>query len=128
MGKILGLAHIGMFVDDLDRSLDFYTNVLGFKKFSGWTGKHNRVALLRLGTCTLEMMQPLEKKEFALGRYAHVALTVSNIEEVYKTLLDKGIKFNSEEITVNPTWGPTGAKYILFNGPDGETIEIAEAM
>lgn len=128
MGTIKGLAHIGMFVDDLDRSLKFYTETLGFEQFSGWTGHHNKVALLRLGTCVLEMMQPLTKQEFGSGRYAHVALTVENIEQVHEALLKKGVKFQTEQITVNPGWGPTGAKYILFDGPDGETIEIAESM
>jgi catechol 2,3-dioxygenase-like lactoylglutathione lyase family enzyme len=32
MGKITGIAHIAITVKNMDRSLDFYTRVLGFKK------------------------------------------------------------------------------------------------
>jgi lactoylglutathione lyase len=32
MGKITGIAHIAITTKDMDKSLDFYTRILGFKK------------------------------------------------------------------------------------------------
>ena len=128
MSGIKGLAHVGLFVSDIERSKRFYTEMLGFEAYYCWTGKVANVALLRLGDCTIEMMEPFQEKTFAAGRYDHLALRVEDIEQVARSLKDKGIVFRTQEITVNPNWGPTGARYILFSGPDGETIEIAEAM
>jgi hypothetical protein len=33
-GQVMGVDHIAMVVDDMDRSIDFYTRVLDFKKLS----------------------------------------------------------------------------------------------
>ena len=128
MAKIEGLAHVGFFVDDLERSLKFYTEILGFTQDCTWNVPGVRVALLHLGDCTLEMMQFEQPKPFAAGRYDHLALRVDDIEAVWNELKAKGVKFNTEEIIVDPGWGTTGARYILFPGPDGETIEIAQVM
>jgi lactoylglutathione lyase len=32
MGKITGIAHVAVTVKDMEKSLDFYTRVLGFKR------------------------------------------------------------------------------------------------
>lgn len=128
MAKIEGLAHLGFFVDDLDRSLKFYTEVLGFTHDCSWEVPGIRVAVLKLGDCALEMMQHLEKHEFAAGRYDHLALRVDDIEAVWNDLKAKGVRFNTDEIIIDHGWGKHGARYILFPGPDGETIEIAQEM
>lgn len=128
MAKIEGLAHIGFFVDDLDRSCEFYGKILGFTETVRWDVPGVRVALLSLGDCTLEMMQFTEKHEFFEGRYNHIALTVDDIEGVRKELKAKGVAFETDEIIVDPGWGKTGARYILFPGPDGERLEIAQPM
>ena len=47
---------------------------------------------------------------------------------VSPSLKAKGVRFNTDEIIVDHGWGTHGARYILFPGPDGETIEIAEEM
>ena len=126
MGKIEGLAHLGFFVDDMDRSIQFYTDVLGFSLRCRWEVPGVKAALLDLGDCCLEMMQYIEKHEFSTGRSDHLALRVTDIEAVWNDLKAKGVRFNTDEIIVDNGWGTHGARYILFPGPDGETIEIAE--
>lgn len=128
MANAKGLAHVGFFVDDLEKSLKFYTEVLGFSHDYSWDVPGIKVALLHLGDCGLEMLQHTEKHEFSEGRYNHLALRVDDIEAVWKDLNAKGVVFETEEIIVDPSWGPTGARYILFPGPDGERIEIAQVM
>ena len=46
MGKIEGLAHLGFFVDDMDRSIQFYTDVLGFSLRCRWEVPGVKAALL----------------------------------------------------------------------------------
>lgn len=53
MGKIEGLAHLGFFVDDMDRSIQFYTDVLGFSLRCRWEVPGVKAALLDLGDCCL---------------------------------------------------------------------------
>ena len=128
MATIEGLAHVGFFVDDLDRSLQFYKDILGFTHTCSWEVPGVKVALLKLGDCCLEMMQHTEPHTFSAGRYDHLALRVDDIEAVWKNLKAKGICFNTDEIIVDHGWGTHGARYILFPGPDGETIEIAQEL
>ena len=89
MGKIEGLAHLGFFVDDMDRSIQFYTDVLGFSLRCRWEVPGVKAALLDLGDCCLEMMQYIEKHEFSTGRYDHLALRVTDIEAVWNDLKAK---------------------------------------
>ena len=58
---------------------------------------------------------------------AKVGITEANLS-ILRSGKAKGVRFNTDEIIVDHGWGTHGARYILFPGPDGETIEVAEEM
>ena len=128
MGKIEGISHVCLYVTDLDRSIEFYSEVLGFRPYFYHENANWRVELLRLGNFAIEMMQPKKEKNLPAGRWHHVCLAVTDIESVWEALKAKGIVFKTEHILEAPGWGNTGEKYIHFLGPDGEELEIAESM
>ncbi|MEA4854249.1 MAG: VOC family protein [Christensenella sp.] len=130
MGEITGLAHIGMSVEDLDRSKEFYTSVLGFEIYHECVVEGGlRVAFARLHDCRLEMVENRKPGNETAGCFGHLALKVSNIEEVRETLAERGIEFTTDEIVyAKEVFPPGGSKWILFHGPDGELLEINEVQ
>ena len=57
-GRILGLAHIGVRVSDMEASLRFYTEILGFELTHRQKLGTTELAFLNIGTCLLELIHP----------------------------------------------------------------------
>ena len=130
---IVGLAHVGLYVADIEKTKKFYTEKLNFEVYhecvSNSPDGDIRVAFARNGDCILELVQLATKEKRNDGFFDHVALKVVNIEKVKKELTEKGIEFEEDEITFAPhVFPPNGSKWILFRGPDGEHIEINEIL
>jgi catechol 2,3-dioxygenase-like lactoylglutathione lyase family enzyme len=114
--QVLAVAEIGMTVGDIDRSIAFYTNVLGFEKVSqaevmgtpwerltGIFGCRIRLARLRLGSETIELADFLTPR----GRpfpydtqaddhwFQHIAIVVSDIDAAYERLRAAGVEHAS---------------------------------
>lgn len=117
-------GHIHLRVSDLDRSIAFYRDVLGFEviqvsrgrvAFMSAGGYHHHIALN-----TWESLDGPPPAENTTGIY-HIAFTYPNRKELaiaFKRLLDHGV-----EITSIQDHGVTEAIY--FDDPDGIGIEIS---
>ena len=131
-GKICGLAHIGLFVEDIERTKKFYRDILEFNTLYECEiddeGGKTQIAFIGNGSCVIEVVKFANPKKHPDGTVDHIALQVRNIEAVRDSLLEKGIKFESEEIVFNSAVFPNGSKWILFRGPDGEHLELNEVM
>ena len=58
-GRITGLAHIGIFTQDIDKSQAFYQDVLDFTLTNEEAMENGtRLAFLEAGTCIIELIQP----------------------------------------------------------------------
>ena len=127
-GEICGLAHIGLFIKDRERSVKFYRDVLEFDVV--WECEledGTKIAFIRNGDCMIEVVQPAAPNT-GDGVVDHIALRVRNIEAMQKKLIDRGVKFETEEVVFNTRVFPNGAKWLMFRGPDGEHLEISEVM
>jgi catechol 2,3-dioxygenase-like lactoylglutathione lyase family enzyme len=110
---MIGIRHIGLIVDDLDKSLELYNDVLGFTPkidqvekgtfYEHITGIKFGVARTckcysSNGTC-IELIQyqseSLIKREKTLvcEGFNHIALDVDEIDKLYKKLKSIGITF-----------------------------------
>ena len=130
---IKGLAHIGVFVQDIKRSKEFYIDVLCFDCFFETDIDTDegvvKVAFLRTGSCVLELVeQPSHEKRSPDGVVAHIALDVDDLGLIQICLEKKGIKFDTEKPVHLPTVFDNGVKFINFKGPDGETIELNQTL
>lgn len=125
MGKVTGLAHIGVFVKDLEASVKFYTENLGFELDGIDDLGATRLAFVRNGGCILEFVchsnytNPNDH-----GIVDHVCLEVVGIEDVVAGLKAKGIAMEGEVGFSDKIRG--GIKNIFFRGPDNERIELME--
>ena len=76
MGAITGLNHLTLSVSDLERSLVFYSGLLGFAV--RWRGPSS--AYLEAGTLWLALVVDSEVRRGPLPEYSHVALSVAASE------------------------------------------------
>lgn len=121
------LLHTMLRVGDLQKSLDFYQNVLGMKLLRQSENKEYEYTLAFLGygdesdTTVLELTYNWRTSEYELGNaYGHIAIEA---DDIYQTC-DK-IKSLGGQITREPGPVKGGSTVIAFvKDPDGYMIEL----
>ena len=121
-GNIKGLAHIGIFVKDIDASIDFYKR-LGFT-LDKVENIHIRLAFLSAGTCLIELVEKKELAARTAGPVDHFAVEVDDIDAAIARAVEKGIEIDASAVSSLGILG--GIKNVFFEGPDGERIEFFE--
>jgi len=141
---IKDIRHTGIVVADLEASLYFYRNLLGFQiaKQLDEAGDYidNISSLNNVQVKTVKMSSPFGQMIELLKYYSHpteqktrqicdigishIAFTVDNLDVEYERLRDKGVKFNS-----SPQLSPDGyAKVTFCRAPEGTLIELVEVL
>ena len=145
-----GWHHTNVIVSDLDRSLDFYTRVLGLKVASqmeidapefargvGIPDTRVRAAVLEVPNATtlLEMFEyatiiskPISKDALPsdLG-IQHICFRVDDIEAVYQNLVAQDVVFLSPPVTLGTDKGDTDAvRFCYYRDPDGSLLELLQ--
>ncbi|SIS90062.1 VOC family protein [Alicyclobacillus vulcanalis] len=121
---MLKLEHTGIMVSNLERSISFYTDVLGMQLVG--TLEHNtpglKLAFLSYPgqNAQIELIEGYADRLPDEGQVHHVAITVDDIEQEAARLRELGVRFLDEGITTLRN----GARYIFFAGPDGERLEL----
>lgn len=105
MALVSNIAHLGIAVKDLDDALVFYRDALGLPlvKTEHLTSQGVKVALLRLGDCAVELLEPVPGS--ALDRFLerrgeglhHVALHTDDIAAALAALKEKNAALIDEE-------------------------------
>jgi|TARA_B100001057_G_scaffold410991_1_gene426354 catechol 2,3-dioxygenase-like lactoylglutathione lyase family enzyme len=144
MHKVKDFRHIGITVQNLQKSVNFFVKDLGFKihKKMSEEGKYieNMLNLPNVKVVTVKLNAPdgnlvelLKFKNFPHKKKwqgkifytgpTHFALTVKNLNSTYKKL-NKKYKFNAP-----PQYSPDGyAKVTFFKGPENLHIELVELL
>ena len=123
-GKITGLAHIGVFVKDIDKSIDFYKR-LGFT-LDKEEKPSIRLAFLSAGSCLIELVERKDLSPREAGVVDHVAVVVDDISAAIDNAIAQGINIDPAQINQLDILG--GVKNIFFDGPDGERLEFFEYL
>jgi glyoxylase I family protein len=134
--------HTGLSVTDIDKSLELYHDILGFEiewdatienipEFGtviSLPGVKERICMMRLNNCRIELFQffepkgkKIERRQCDLG-YMHVAFVVDELKDICRKLTEKGIKFYSKPQDLGVY------EVVFFYGFDGETIELMRPM
>ncbi|MFJ7832161.1 VOC family protein [Peribacillus sp. NPDC097284] len=121
------IEHIAIIVSDMDKSIEFYTEILGFTVRLRGSGLKREMAFLYLEAqpqIEIELIRdlyPIEKYN-EVGLVNHLAFTVNDLAEAINYYGEKGIRFISTE--PKPTL--EGGRMILFHGPNGELLQFVE--
>jgi catechol 2,3-dioxygenase-like lactoylglutathione lyase family enzyme len=141
---ITGIHHFSFTISDMDRSLAFYTDILGMRILSdvivqespdhsvtGIPDARLRIVHLNAYGCVVEFIQYLSPIGKSLDARtcdtgsAHIAFVVDNMEATCRELQGKGVQFKSEPVVTGSEPG-TIVKSVYFLDPDGITLELVE--
>lgn len=144
--RIIAADHTGITVTNLERSLAFWRDALGFElshrahqkgelaaEITGVPGAEIQLAVLKTPTGhkieLLEYLAPADRKHVApspcdVGS-VHVALTVDDLDAVLSAIAPFGWKAAGAPQTLQS--GPNAGKRVVYaRDPDGTTIEFME--
>jgi lactoylglutathione lyase len=128
MGKITGIAHIAITVKDMEKSLDFYTRALGFKKaFSIPEPKTGEpwIEYLFVGNGQFVELFYGGKKDNPwsgeLRGFNHICLQVDDIHGVVERVKKEGV-----EIKASPMQGSDFNWQAWVEDPDGIRVEFMQ--
>jgi catechol 2,3-dioxygenase-like lactoylglutathione lyase family enzyme len=144
--RILSADHTGITVSNLERSLAFWRDVLGFelshtthqtgemaKEITGVNGAEIKLAVLKTpGSHKIELLEylaPLDRKHLDLCPcdvgHVHVALIVDDLDAVLERITASGWKASGKPQTLKA--GPNAGKRVVYvRDPDGTTIEFMQ--
>jgi lactoylglutathione lyase len=120
--------HVGIRVSDMDRSIAWYTQVLGLTlRKRVRMNEETELAFLPIGEVELELIfktnQPPEPKRE--GVVHHLAFTVDDVAEALSRLREHGVELINEEPIYREK---LSAQIAFFYGPDGERLELFAPM
>lgn len=120
-------SHVGLHVKDLDRSISFYKDVLGFTLVSSIKLDGGpRIAFVEIPEqFLLELVENRDMEEKADGPFEHICFRVDSFEDSFRSLKEQGIEFETDMLFSGEFWDH-GMKFAFFRGPDRERLEIAE--
>jgi lactoylglutathione lyase len=124
---ITGIGHVAIKVTDLERSLDYYVNTLGFAEMMRLNKDDGSVWLVYLRITDEQYLEvfPGAENDRAPGWNAnglnHVCLTVDDIDPVLAQIAAKGLK-----LLLPLKTAVDGNRQAWLEDPDGNRIELME--
>ena len=144
---VQAVAAVGLTVDDMDRSLPFFTDVLTFtilsdvevagesyEQLKGLFGLRMRVVQLRLGDEIVQLTDylvpnsaPVPADSRSNDRwFQHIAIVVRDMDLAYRWLRQNKVEHASTGPQRLPDWNPNagGIQAFYFKDPDGHALEV----
>ncbi len=126
---IMKIHHIAITVNNLEESIKFYTQILGFEIVKKFTKKDMKasVCFIKLNDFQIELWQFQDMKknieslnDIKVRGIRHIAFAVDNLKQSISQLKEKGIKFSE------PKLGGSGHYYSFTTDPNGIPLEFYE--
>jgi lactoylglutathione lyase len=119
------VEHVGVQVRDMDRSIKFYTEVLGLTlRQRVWLNETTELAFLPLGDSEIELICKSTEYTFAKeGIVNHLTFRVDDIAGTLERLRRHGVELIHQQPLALPN---VGVRIAFFWGPDGEKLELLE--
>lgn len=123
--KGCGFHHVFIRVRDLERSLKFYTEGLGFVERLSWGKAPNRMVLLDTGDGNYFELSQGTPGQVESGAFLHIALRTDDCDAAIEAARAAGAEVTMEPRDVTlPSETPVKVKIAFFKGPDSEVIEL----
>jgi lactoylglutathione lyase len=120
----LKMDHVALSVKDLERSVDFYTNVLKLQEITNLTRKEG-IRWISLGDGKELHLVSTIKEPVTINKAVHLAFKAVNFDGLVKVLENRNITYSDwpgeiHKINIRAD----GIKQIYFQDPDGYWIEV----
>jgi len=145
--QVKGFVHSGITVKNLEESIQFYTELLGFKLLKKQTNDvpyiYDIVEISGLEKIELAFLETPDGTVIELLEYVgvrtysgearscdygtgHICLQVTNLDNMFNELQAKGIQFISKEVVIITAGKHVGSKAVYMKDPDGYLIELMD--
>ncbi len=119
---ITSIHHVSIIVADTARALDFYAGVLGLpvntqRPDLGYPGAWLDIGAAQLHLLELPNPDPVQGRPEHGGRDRHLALAVTDLDEIREALAGAGIDY---------TVSRSGRRALFCRDPDGNALEVVE--
>ncbi|MGA3111645.1 MAG: VOC family protein [Candidatus Bathyarchaeia archaeon] len=125
-------VHASIRSSDLERSIDFYSRLLGLKVLSRREIKQTNAEIVFMQDpegkgCTLELTFYRDQKKFTQPEYEkrlfdHLGFTVSDMNQTIIVMRKEKVMVTDEPFKL----GPNGPTIAFVEDPDGTLIELIE--
>jgi len=140
--QIPSLGHVGLSVSNMQRSLEFYRDMMGMEvvleldiaddrlaRVVGVPGAKSKITHLRLGDGVLELFEYYDPAGENKARnmrqrdhgIVHMGFEVNDFHRRTESLRQHGVEFVGEPVEFRP-----GVWVLYFYGPDGEVCELRD--
>ena len=120
----MSLDHVSLLVRSLEKSTEFYTQVLGFYPIHNGT-ERPEIRWLGVGGITALHITEADFADTKVLKQTHFAVHVEDFDGFVASLRERNIKFWSwAEKTGEVTSRPDGFRQIYLADPDGYWVEV----
>lgn len=123
----LRFDHTTILVSDLDRSAEFYENILHLEPLETPWGPAAPIRFFSLGG-SRQLHVGLVDRRIEPDKNLHLAFAILNFDGYLRFLMEKGVSYtNFPGSSSDPQVRPDGVRQIYLQDPDGNWIEINDA-
>ncbi|MGH9666837.1 MAG: VOC family protein, partial [Bryobacteraceae bacterium] len=119
--RILGVAHMALYVGDLAKARQFYENFLGFAEPFTLPKPDGSVRIAFVKINDRQYLELFNEAPHNDGRLSHISIYTDSADRMRDYLASKGIP-----VPAKVGKGKTGNKNFNVKDPDGHTVEIVE--
>jgi catechol 2,3-dioxygenase-like lactoylglutathione lyase family enzyme len=117
--RITGLAHVGLFVHDIEAARTYYRDLLGYEELSPLLNADGSLALTFFKINERQYVELFPEREARGDRFAHYALEVDDVEGMRLYLKSRGVAV-PDKVAV----GRVGNEAFTVKDPDGHIVEF----
>jgi lactoylglutathione lyase len=126
--KVLGVAHMAIYVKDLGKTRQFYEQFLGFAEPFTLPGKNGepgvRIAFVKVND--RQYIEIFNEKDRGEGQLNHISIYTDSADRMRDYLRANGIEAMGNAAHGPVPKGQTGNKNFNVKDPDGHIVEIVE--
>ena len=120
---ITGVAHISLFVHDIEQSRHFYKDLLGYEEPFKLDKPDGRLALTFIKINDRQYVELVPETQAGTDRLGHISVETTDADAMRRYLGSRGIKVPD----TTPT-GRIGNANFNVKDPDGHTLEIVQYL
>ncbi|MGL4991773.1 MAG: VOC family protein [Sarcina sp.] len=111
----------GIYVQDLQKSIEFYKKILGFNLDLEFDAGEFNIAFLTKDSFRLELLSPKENKEILHSENIMLSFAVESLDSIMNILAANSINIFSGPFSPEPN-----IKFIFIKDPSGVLIQLAQ--
>ena len=122
------IGHIGLEVANIEETVKWYVDVLGFELIGSFTSEVGEpIRFIKNGDLVYEIWEPVGCPVATPGKLDHMCFESNDIEADYRYCQEQGYKFEEEGIQEMDIW-EKGVRFFKIMSPSGEPVEFCQIL